>query len=320
MKKLLILISLLLILAAGFFLYYQEGILPVDKNSKVRTIFIIKPGESLTSIANNLIEQKLIRSRVVFYIVVKKLGVERSIQAGDFRLSSSMNSDEIVKALTHGTLDKWLTIIEGTRKEEIAQVVTQNLDIPESEFLKYAKEGYLFPDTYLVPKNATAVAVIKILESNFDKKFTPELKQEAARENLTVDQVIILASLVEREAHFPEDRQKVASVFLRRIKEHIALNVDATIQYALGYQPDEKTWWKKNLTTDDLALKSFYNTYLYPGLPPGPISNPGLASINAVLSADPQTPYLFYVSDSAGHLHFGRTIEEHNENIRKYVR
>ncbi|MCL4376817.1 MAG: endolytic transglycosylase MltG, partial [Actinobacteria bacterium] len=97
--------------------------------------------------------------------------MDKKIQAGDFRLSPSMDANQIAKLLTHGTLDVWLTIIEGTRKEEVAQVVSQNLDIPEIEFLKYAKEGYLFPDTYLVPKNATAVAVIKLMEDNFNKKY-----------------------------------------------------------------------------------------------------------------------------------------------------
>ncbi len=320
MKRLGVLLILIIVLLLGFFLYYREGVLPVDRESKESKLFIIKPGENLNSIANNLAGQKLIRSRVIFYFVVRRHGFERKIQAGDFRLSPSMNADEIAENLTHGTLDSWLTIIEGTRKEEVAQTLSHNFSIPEAEFLTYAREGYLFPDTYLIPKNATAVAVMKILEDNFNKKFNGELRQKAVRKNLTVDQVVILASMVEREARFSEDRQKVASVLLKRLENGMKLDIDATVQYLLGYQPIEKTWWKKDLTEDDLAIKSFYNTYLNAGLPPSPISNPGIAAIEAVVNADPNGPYLFYVSDSSGHLHFARTLEEHNENIRKYIK
>src|SRR3989344_1932895 len=179
MKRLIILMSLILILSGGFYLYYREGALPVDKKSEENKIFVIRPGEDLNTIANNLAGQKLIRNKVVFYLIVKRYGIERKIQAGDFRISPALSSDEIAKALTHGTLDVWLTLIEGTRKEEAAQVVSQGLDIPETEFLKYAKEGYLFPDTYLVPKSATAAAVIKIFEDNFNRRFANELREKA---------------------------------------------------------------------------------------------------------------------------------------------
>jgi len=310
----------MLIFSTGFYLYYREGTLPVDKKSEESKIFIIKKGENLSSIANNLADQKLIRNKVVFYLVVKRFGIERKIQAGDFRLSASMNTHEIASALTHGTLDVWLTIIEGMRKEEVAQVVSQGLNIPETEFLKFANEGYLFPDTYLVPKEATAAAVENILEDNFNKRFNNELKESARRRNLTVDQVVTLASLVEREARFAEDRPKVAGVLLHRLKNNMKLDIDATIQYVLGYQPEEKSWWKKELTFSDLEVNSPYNTYKNAGLPPGPIANPGLATITAVVEASSDGPYLYYVSDSSGHLHFAQTIEEHNENIRKYLK
>lgn len=319
MKRLIILFGFILIFTIGFYLYYKAGALPVDKYSNDSKIFVVKRGESLSSIANNLADQKLIRNKIVFYLVVKRLEIERNIQAGDFRLSAAMNVYDIAKALTHGTLDVWLTIIEGTRKEEIAQVVSQSLNIPEAEFLKYAREGYLFPDTYLLPKDATAVAVMKIFADNFDRRFNSDLRAKAVKKGLSVDQVVTLASLVEREARFAGDRQKVASVLLRRLKEGIKLDVDATVQYALGYQADDKSWWKKELTQDDLAVVSPYNTYKNAGLLPGPIANPGLASIQAVVEADPNNPYLYYVSDKSGHLHFAKTLEEHNENIRKYV-
>ncbi|MBI4008914.1 endolytic transglycosylase MltG [Candidatus Roizmanbacteria bacterium] len=320
MKKVIILLSLLFLFALGFYLYYKAGTLPVDRSSKESKIFVVGPGESLNSIINNLFSQKLIRNKIVFYTVVRKLGIEKNIQAGDFRLSSRMNAYEVANSLTHGTLDVWFTIIEGMRKEEIAQLASQSLNIPETEFSKYAREGYLFPDTYLVPKDATAVAVINIFENNFNRKFNNDLKEKARRKNLSVDKVVTLASFIEREALFEEDRAGVASVLLKRLGEDMKLDIDATVQYALGYQANEKNWWKKELSQEDLAIDSPYNTYKNQGLPPGPIANPGLASIQAVIDADPNTPYLYYVSDKSGHLHFAKTLEEHNENTRKYVR
>lgn len=320
MKRLIILIGFVTIITLGFYLYYVEGSLPVDKSSRESVVFVVRRGENLDTITNNLSDKNLIRSKIIFYTVVKKLGIERSIQAGDFRLSPSMDVEEIANAFTHGTLDVWMTIIEGTRKEEVAQVVSQNLNIPEIEFLKSAKEGYLFPDTYLIPKDATAVAVLQIFETNFNRRFSNELKENAKQKNLTVDEVITLASLIEREALFDEDRIRVANVLLKRLANGIKLDIDATVQYAVGYQSDKKSWWKKNLTVDDLTTNSPYNTYKNAGLPPGPIASPGLASIQAVLNANSDTPYLYYVSDKTGHLHFAGTLEEHNNNVAKYVR
>ncbi|OGK24838.1 hypothetical protein A3F58_03345 [Candidatus Roizmanbacteria bacterium RIFCSPHIGHO2_12_FULL_37_9b] len=320
MKRIFILLILIIVFVIAFYLYYKEGTLPVDKSSSESKIFVIRPGENLSEIANNLANQKLIRNKVVFYLVVKRLGIERKIQAGDFRLSPSLNTHEIAKSLTHGTLDVWLTIIEGMRKEEVAQQVSQSLNIPEIEFLKYAREGYLFPDTYLIPKSATAVAVIKIFEDNFNRRFSDELREKARIKGFTVEQVVTLASLVEREARFPEDRPKVASVLLNRLENEMKLDIDATVQYALGYQSEEKSWWKQQLSLEDLALDSPYNTYKNAGLPPEPIANPGLASIQAVIGANPNSPYLYYISDKSGHLHFARNLEEHNENIRKYLK
>jgi UPF0755 protein len=319
MKKILVVVVLLLIIVVGFYLYYKEGAMPVNIKDKTTKIFVIQRGESVTQIAKNLEKEGFIRNRTVFYLVVKQLGIDNKIQAGDYRLSPSMNLSEITRSLTKGTLDVWVTIIEGLRREEIAQIFSRELVIPELEFLKFAKEGYLFPDTYLIPKEASAGSVITILSKNFNNKYTQELKNQGRKIGLADDQIIVLASLVEREAKFNEDRLLVASVILNRLKNGMKLDVDATVQYALGYQPDMKSWWKKDLTKEDLDIDSLYNTYKNPGLPPAPISNPGLAAIKAVIDA-PQTNYLYYISDKNGKMHFAKTLEEHNENIRKYLR
>lgn len=290
----------------------------MNKSDKTTKIFVINKGESLTSVVNNLSKEGLIRNRLVFFLIVKKLGIEKTIQAGDFRLSPSLNAYQIAENLTHGTLDVWVTLIEGTRKEEMAQVIGKELDIPEVEFIQEAKEGYMFPDTYLFPKDATATSVVQILENNFNKKFGPELQQKGKEKDLSATETIILASLVEREARLSNDRPLVASVILNRFKQGIKLDIDATVQYALGYQSQEKSWWKKVLSLDDLKIDSPYNTYKNKGLPPAPICNPGLAAIEAVVNA-PETDYLYYLSDKTGKMHYAATLEEHNGNIRKYL-
>ncbi len=321
MKKLLLALAFVLGISAAGYIVYQEGVLPVDKNDTNKRTIVIKKGDTPNTIANTLYLEKLIRNRVVFFIVVKQLGIEKKIQAGDFNLTPAMSAFEIATALTKGSIDVWITIPEGLRKEEIAEILAKDLpDFSTADFLSKAEEGNLFPDTYLIPKGANADMVIGILTNTFNEKYTSEMQAKAKRLNLTSKEVLILSSLVEREAQRADDRQPMASVLLRRLDEPMRLQIDASVQYALGYDRDEKTWWKKGLTVEDLKVDSAYNTYVRDGLPLGPICNPGIAAIEAVLNADPKTPYLYYVNDTAGKLHFARTLEEHEENIRKYVR
>lgn len=321
MKKLLLALAFVLAIVAAGYIVYQEGVLPVDKNDTSQRTIVVKKGDTANTIANTLYLEKLIRNRVVFFIVVKQLGIEKQIQAGDFNLSPSMSAFEVATALTKGSIDVWVTIPEGLRKEEIAEILAK--DLPEfstADFLSKAQEGFLFPDTYLIPKGANADTAISILTNTFDTKYTNEMEAKAKNLNLSTKEVVILASLVEREARLAEDRQPMASVLLRRLEEPMRLQIDASVQYSLGYSKEEKTWWKKGLTVEDLKNDSAYNTYVRDGLPLGPICNPGIAAIEAVLTADPSTPYLYYVNDTAGKLHFARTLEEHEENIKKYVR
>lgn len=301
------------------YLFYQEGLLAVDKSDKSTKIFVIQKGKDLNSIVKNLSKENLIRNSLVFYLMIKQKGIDKNIQAGDFRLSPSMSSLQIADALTHGTLDEWVTIIEGLRKEEIAETVSKVFDVPEIEFIKLSPEGYLFPDTYLISRQASAEAVINILTSTFNNKYNDELKTKVKKLGLTTHEGIVLASIVEREARTQTSRQQVAGILLKRINEGMPLQVDATIQYALGYQAQQKTWWKNNLSHEDLKINSSYNTYLNAGLPPEPICNPSLSSLTAVANADPSTPYLFYLTGKDNKMHYARTLEEHNENIRKYL-
>jgi len=320
MQKIIILTIILAILALFSYVLFREGTLPVNKQHTQSIVFTITPGESLDSIINDLSKNDLIRNRLAFYMMVKQRGLERKIQAGQFHLSQAMSAYEIVNSFMSGSIDTWLMVPEGLRKEEIAEIVNQQFGIPESEFNSVAKEGYMFPDSYLIPTNPTAQQIADLMMQTFEKKYTPEMRAKAIKKGYTDDEVVILASIVEKEAKYDIDRTGIASVIERRYKENHPLQIDATVQYALGYQPQEKRWWKGVTTFADLEYDSPYNTYLYTGLPPAPISNPGLASIQAVLNADPNTKYQFYLSDDAGNTYFSKTYEEHQRNIEKYLK
>ena len=314
MKKLSILGAIIIVLGISAYIFYAEGSLPVDKADTSSKIFVIEPGETLDGIINNLSKEKLIRNRVVFYLIVKQKGIERKIQAGDFRLSPSMNAVAIAEELTHGTLDIWVTIPEGLRKEEIAEILSDKLGVSETEFNQLAEEGYLYPDTYLVPKGATASQVIDILTAHMDQNYA-KVEDRARAKGLTKHEVLTLASLVEREASGADDRQEIANIIYKRLKEDWPLQIDATIQYALGYQPAEKKWWTQRLTQAHYKeVKSPYNTYLNQGLPPGPIGAPRIESLEAVVNADPTTKNWFYYHDKNGRVYFTEDLGEHEDN------
>lgn len=317
-RKFFVLFIILLIFGFISFLWWNQATKPFDPTNKIPTTFTIEKGESGRNIADRLKKQGLIRSPIAFFLLVRFTNIGNDIQAGQFILTPSMNMIGIANSLTHGTADVRITIPEGWRSEEIALKLAQEIAIPEAEFSKVAREGYMFPDTYLIPQDASAAAIAEMMQTNFNKK-TANFSQDKLKKNdLSLNNLVAVASLVEREASFDEDRPLVASVILNRLKLGMKLDIDATVQYALGYQSREKSWWKKELTVDDINIKSPYNTYKNAGLPPSPISNPGIAALEAVYNA-PQTDYLYYISDATGKIHPAKTIEEHNINISKYL-
>lgn len=317
MKRLMTLIGVIAVFAIIGFFWWKNGLSAADSSNKNQVIFVIQKGQGVREIANKLKNEGLIKDPIVFFLLIKKLGLDGKIQAGDFRLSPSMNSNDIAQALTHGTLDIWVTIPEGKRADEIADLLSQKIPTYEKSWrnVLVKNEGYLFPDTYLIPKDADIDLIISLMGGNFEKKFAQI--SLANKNNLTKNQIVILASLIEREAKLPQDRPLVASVLLNRLEISMPLQVDATVQYALGYQEDERSWWKKALTKEDLSIKSPYNTYLNPGLPPAAIANPGLEVLKAVTNPA-NTNYLYYISDKSGRNHYAKTLEEHNQNIKKY--
>lgn len=300
-------------------LWWKDSVSPVDPTDSIPVTFTVRSGDGAKIIAANLAEENIIRSSTGFYVLVKILGIERNLQAGEFRLTRAMDAKEIALELTHGISDQWVTTLEGWRSEEVATQVARDLEIPEQELLKYAREGYMFPDTYLVPQDATAAAIVSMFTQNFDKKVTPQMREDANKTGLSLEEVIILASIVEREGRTAEDRPVIAGILLNRLNADWPLQADATLQYALGYQAKEKTWWKKSLFDEDKKVRSPYNTYLNPGLPPAPISNPGIESILAVIYPQ-ETDYWYYLHDPAGGVHYAKTIEEHNANVAAYLR
>lgn len=317
MKKLLGLVIIILLLLLSLGGWWKLQLSPVSSGKQEKSIIIPK-GQSVSQAAEQLKKENLIRSSLAFKIYVRQQNLAEKIQAGRFKLSSSMSTPEIVEALGHGALEVWVTFPEGWRIEEMGEKLEKERIGKNAEFIKLAEEGYRFPDTYLFPKEYSTEQIAKIMRDNFDKKFTPELRSKIKAQGLTEEEGVILASIVEREGRSDKVRTEVASILLKRLNINMGLNADATLQYALGYQEREKSWWKRHLTREDKKIDSPFNSYIHLGLPPAPICNPGLSSLQAVANANPDTPYLYYYHDSKGNSYYAKTLDEHNENVANH--
>lgn len=328
--------------ALGLYLLLRRGDLERPAGDDPTPIaFVIRPGQSVMEVAQDLQAAGLIRDAGLFRAYVRYRGLDREIEAGEYTLRKTMTIPEIAEALRSGRAAEWtVRIREGLRMEEVAEAVAAQTHLSAQAFLDLARdggrwrglfpflvelppgaslEGYLFPDTYRLARDATAEEMIRRMLENFGRKVPPEKQAAARARGLTLYQVVTLASIVEREAVLPQERPLIASVYLNRLASGMKLDADPTVQYALGYQPGQRTWWKSPLTLDDLQVDSPYNTYRYPGLPPGPIANPGLASIEAVLNPA-QTDYLYFMADCEkrdGSHWFARTQEEHLRNFNR---
>lgn len=319
---------IILIIALGAIFFgaksYWNNLLAAPQPKEAQTkVFVISPGEAAPSVVGRLEKEGLIKSSWAFNLFLKNSGMAEKIQAGDFKLSPSMDAEEVLSGLTEGRVDKWVTLLEGWRVEEMAGKLNDELGTPNEEFMKAAKEGYMFPDTYLFNPDVAASDIVLTMKSNFNRKYDDELQNKIKKLGLTPSEGVILASIVEREGRSDEVRRMIASILIKRLNIGMGLNADATIQYALVKKgtlaPPSEGWWKRHLTKDDLKVDSPYNTYLHRGLPPTPISNPSLSSLQAVAGADPSTPYLYYYHDSQGRSHYGKTLDEHNENVANYL-
>lgn len=318
-------LALVILTPLVLYQFYLSQLTPVS-NEETPIRFVINPGQPLKHIAANLEEQKLIKSALAFRILVTQMGITTKIQAGDYRLKPNQTSQDIAKTLTHGALDIWITFPEGLRVEEQAQILeeklndstNENYQFNKEEYIKIAQEGYMFPDTYLIPKDATANQVAEKLRGTFDDKVTKALLGKGNKFKLTENQVVILASLIERESRTIEEKAIISGILHNRLKIGMALQVDATVQYGKGYDVAKKSWWPPVFLEEYKTVKSKYNTYLINGLPPAPIANPGLESIRA--AAEPaQTDYLYYLHDAKGKIHYATTAEDHSQNIKDYL-
>jgi peptidoglycan lytic transglycosylase G len=315
MKKFFFLIILLILILGGIGAWWINGISPANPVDTMAKTFEVLKGEDVRQIANNLKAQGLIKDPIIFYLLVKQKGIGSKIQAGEFQLSPSMSAGKIADVLQLATDDVRITIPEGKRAEEIAQMLKSHFTNyqPSWEQKLVANEGYLFPDTYAFSKETDIDTIIKTMKDNFEKKYASI--QDGKKSKYTEAQIVTIASMVEREARYPQDRPLIASVIYNRLDAGMPLQIDATIQYAIGNQSN---WWP-TLTDSggNIAPTSPYNTYTSTGLPPTPIANPGLAALQAAVNPA-QTNYLFYVADKSGHNHYEETYDQQQSDITKY--
>lgn len=300
--------------------------------------FTIEPGESALSVGERLQKIGLISDAQLFRQFMRYNQLDVSIEAGDYALRRNMNMKEIGQALQKASFEEVaVTIPEGWRVEQIAEMLTDEEIMDGSEFLAMVREGaavehnllfdrpagqsyegYLFPDTYRLPVPAKPEDLISRMLDNLAAKLPSNAFELANQRQLGFYQILTVASIVEREAVIAEERPIIASVYLNRITQGMYLQADPTVQYAMGYQPEADQWWKTPVTLDEYSsVNSPYNTYLNPGLPPGPIANPGIDSIIAVLEPA-QTNYLFFVAYGDGAHIFAETYEEHEKNVTAY--
>lgn len=315
MKKIFIFLLIVIVIFTSLYFWWKNGIAPVDSANTSSKTFIVMKGRGTRAIVDDLKKEGLIRDPIVFFLLLKKEGVDEKIQAGQFILSPSMSAEEVIKKLQVGTFDITITIPEGKRATEIGEILKIKMSKYDSAWIEELSknEGYLFPDTYFFKVDSNIEQIIDIMKRNFYKKYGEVINNTS----LSRKDIVILASLIEREAKHSEDRLLISSVIYNRLNQDMKLDIDASVQYALGFDSIENVWWKKNLTYEDLKIDSPYNTYTNPGLPPGPISNPGLASLKAA-GSPAKTDFIFYVSDQQGKTYYAQTLEEHNENVRKY--
>ena len=296
-------------------------------NSKVR--FVVPQGATFHEVADTLHRAGLIDSVTVFDLYARYKHLDRNVQAGAYELSRNLNMIDILQALQTAIPEEvFVTIPEGYTVKKTADALDKGGVIKGSDYLALAVqgqfnydflkdlpagaslEGFLYPDTYLVPRNGTAKQLLTLQLNSFKKHWDDTRKGQAAQRKLNPLQIVTIASMIEREARFQEDRPLVASVIYNRLAAGWLLQIDATVLYAKGV-------WQSSVTTEDRKFNSPYNTYLHTGLPPGPIANPGIKAIDAALQpAD--TGFFFYLSDPQGHNHYAKTNEEFGRLLKQY--
>jgi UPF0755 protein len=312
----------------------KEKLLNPVSGQEIAINFDIEPGATVTNVANNLENKGLISSGAAFraYIIYK--GLDTQIKAGTFSLSPALSPIDIARLIQSSSSPVVsFYIYPGWRAEEIAAALpTSGIEVSPEEFLSIVKnpsglalppelgnpvslEGFLFPGSYTIDRSVRADQLVMVFVQRFMNEVTPEVRMKLEQNGLSLHESIVLASIVQRETFDDAERPLIASVFYNRLAEGIMLETDPTVQYALGYSDEWGGWWKTPLSLNDLEIQSEFNTYVIPGLPDYPISNPALPSLLAV--AEPaKAPYYFFRAkcDGSGTHVFSITFEEHLSN------
>jgi UPF0755 protein len=297
--------------------------------------FVIQLGESTYAITNRLESEGLIGDADALRDYLAYSGMDTTIQAGEYTLSPRLSPLELAHTLQDATPSEiTFHILPGWRLEEIAaSLPTSGLSFSPESFLKIATdppvtlplaqqrpdghtlEGFLFPDSYRLPREISVEDFLQTVLEDFQAKVSPDLIEGYRNQGLNLFQAVTLASIVQREAIVEDEMPMIASVFVNRLQAGMRLDSDPTVQYALGFDPDKGVWWKNPLSLDDLQVESAYNTYQIQGLPPGPIANPSLSALRAV-AYPAQTPYFYFraACDGSGRHSFAETFEQHQAN------
>jgi UPF0755 protein len=313
---------------------WADGLLtsPLDAAAP-ETNFEVLPGESVTSVCKRLEGEGIVIDGAMLRDYLIYTGQDTSLQAGRHRISAAMSMIEVARQMQDATpADVEFVVLAGWRIEEVAAVLpTSGLGFTPEEFLRTAltpriefgflsgastNEGFLFPDSYVLPRTTTPDAFVDALVRNFARHLNADLQAGFSTQGLSVLEAVTLASIVERESVRMEEASLIASVYLNRLRGGMRLEADPTVQYALGFDATRRTWWTNPLSLADLKVLSPFNTYLVTGLPPAPIANPGEGALAAV--ADPtQSPYYYFNArcDGSGFHNFASTFEEHLANL-----
>ncbi len=311
--KILISIAIIIVLFSAYLSFRLMAPFGFPENKMIT----IKRGASLTEVSTLLDKEGLIRSQGLFEFCAKLVGGTKPVSAGQYLFKEPISACKIAIRIARsisGIPAIKVTIPEGMSNKEVVVVLEKNIPgFDTAFFLEHAreKEGYLFPDTYFFPENVTAQGVETIMLANFNKKMEPWAGAIEASKHSERD-IVIMASILEREASTPEDMALVSGVLWNRISKGMPLQVDATFMYLLGRKSSE-------LTAADLKMKSAYNTYVNKGLPSGPIGNPGITAIRSAIHPT-ATQYMYYLSDNDGVMHYAKTFNEHVANKQKYLR
>ena len=334
MRRALLVLCLLLLLAAAGAGVYGNSVWtrvqqPYEGYGDSEQFVEIPPGTPMTAITQRLVDAGIVRDALVFRVALWWTGESRNLKAGEYRFDGPLSPVDVIARLTRGDVyTRRITFPEGLTMQEMARLYESRDFGTARDFLAAASdesliadldpraadlEGYLFPETYSLPRKTPAARLVALMVDRFRAVFGDEQRREAEAQGLTPRDVVTLASLIEKETGTPDERPRVAAVYRNRLGRRMPLQADPTIVYAM----QKAGKYNGNIRRDDLAIASPYNTYKYPGLPPGPIASPGKASLDAAL--DPaDVKYLYFVSRNDGTHVFAASLTEHNRNVRRY--